>query len=62
MGLAIILAVGTTIGVCDFEIGTVGIFQVQTAHADSSCGTWYNSDCRDGWWDSTPRQDYSTYP
>ena len=62
IGLRIFLVMGTTIGMFDFGIGTVGIFQVQTAHADSSCGTWYNSDCRDGWWDSTPGQDYSTYP
>jgi hypothetical protein len=56
MGLAIVLVMGTTIGMFDFGIETVGLFQVQTAHADSSCGTWYNPSCVDGWYDKTPGQ------
>ena len=35
MGLSIILVMGTTIGMFDFGTGTVGIFQMQTAHADT---------------------------
>jgi hypothetical protein len=46
MFLGFIAVIGLIIG-----IWAVGIQHVQIIHANTSCGSWYNTDCASGWYD-----------